>query len=71
MKGLDYDSRESLINEVMVYAHQADASSYDTIMKHYKNLEDRIIVLEALTRGMRLPEELDVAGQTYVRKQQA
>jgi hypothetical protein len=33
-----------------------------------QQLENRIVILEALTRGMRLPDELDIAGQTYVKK---
>lgn len=34
-----------------------------------ERLDNRVVVLESLTRGMRLPEELDIAGQTYVKKE--
>ena len=44
------------------------AQLYEAFMERFDKLEERIIVLESLTRGMRLPDELDIAGQAYVKK---
>jgi hypothetical protein len=40
----------------------------DALQDRCAALEERIVVLEALTQGMGLPDELEIHGQTYVKK---
>ena len=60
-----YMPRNHVTQEQM---YENTAQLYEAFMERFDELEERIIVLESLTRGMRLPDELDIAGQAYVKK---
>jgi hypothetical protein len=63
---------EEVFQEWMGTLYEATDSSLikvkGLIDKRLDKIDDCVVVLEALTRGMRLPDELDIAGQTYVKK---
>jgi hypothetical protein len=70
VRGGEAVTKENYVTENVLWGAIADA--YEDILgqmnEAVKELDDRLVVLEAVTRGMRLPDEVDIAGQTYVKK---